>query len=117
MSYNLPQAEEIRQGIRASICSTCYKRPKGIPLGNVDEVLVCERTCSIFLHQHRLSLIAYHIDPNEEDYEKEISKLICSQCLLNPNHSKTCVNRESGSCPLSVYGVDVLKLIDKIVKS
>ena len=113
----MPQAEKIRQGIRASICPICYKRPKDVPPDKVDEALVCEPNCQIFLHQHRLSLIAYHISPNEEDYEKEISKLICSQCLLNPNHSKTCVNRESGSCPLSVYGVDVLKLIDKIVKS
>lgn len=117
MSIHLPQAEQIRQGIRASICSTCYRRPERTEHVNCEHPLVCEKACSIFLNQHRLSLIAYHIEPKNDDYENGISELICSQCKLRIDHSRPCENRKSGSCPLSIYGIDVLKLIDKIVHS
>ncbi len=117
MGIKLAQAEEIRQGIRAFVCIKCFRRPDGSENLLPEEPRICEKACSIFLNQHRLALIAYHIEPDEKDYEKAISSLVCSQCKLNFNHAEICINRESGTCPLSIYGIEVLKLIEKIVKS
>ena len=112
----LPTLDLLRRAVRHSICTRCEKRPVGSELFAPAISRACERECPIFANLPRLAKIAYDSGRDENlSVEKEMRELICMNCHACESAGDHCQQRITRECPLSVYALDVIALIEPIL--
>ena len=113
---HLPTIELMRRAVRYAICTRCAKRPHGLAPGPA-VARPCEPECTIFANLPKLARIA-HDDAGDwrAPIEKQMRELICVNCHACPSAGRDCEKSINRECPLSVYALDVIGIIEPILE-
>jgi hypothetical protein len=114
----LPTLDLLRRAVRYAICTRCEKRPVGSDLFSSAISRSCQRECMIFANLPRLAKIAYDSGRDETIcIEDAMREQICINCYAAASAGEHCGRRLSRDCPLSIYALDEVGLIEPILAS
>ena len=108
--------ELMGRAVRQVICARCFKRPHRSELFGPRDPRPCETECTIFANLAKLAKIA-HDDAGDRraPIEKQVEEQICINCHAHASVGAECERRASRECPLSVYMLDVLEPLERLL--
>lgn len=114
---NIERAEVVRRAVRARVCVQCPRRPLGSEKLGPTEARICESACTIFGNLCSLNGVAAHLagDPLAS-YDREIRECVCQRCVATPSSGDFCSEGLTRTCPLSLFGGEVLSVLDLLQK-
>jgi hypothetical protein len=105
--------------VRARICPKCEARPPGSERFNSTVPRPCEPACPLFVHLAQLGGLAAQTALSDEPapgrHERAIKEVICSACQLSPTSGEYCSEYMTRTCPLSIYGGEVIAALEDLV--
>lgn len=107
--------EVIRRALRARICPKCPQRPEGSDSLGPLEARSCEPACTIFGNIRPLRGMALQFAGDRlAGYEQAIRDCVCQHCQATPTAGDFCSERLTRTCPLSLFGREVLSIIETL---
>jgi len=115
---HLPTLDLLRRTVRSVVCTHCIKRPPGSESFSPAVERRCEPECTIFANIGKLAKIAYDAsaDPRAP-IERQMREMICLNCHAHPQAGPDCIRRLERECPLSVYLLDVIEPMERVLNS
>jgi len=114
---NLPTIELLRRAVRYVACSRCRRQPHtgGIYPPTVSRP--CETECTIFANLPKLAKIAHDsAGARCAPAEQQMREQICLNCHAHISSGRDCDLRSNRECPLSIYLLDVIEPVERILK-
>ncbi len=112
---HLPMIDVMKRAVRETVCTRCFMRPAGSEELPPDVPRGCEGECTIFANMAPLRKIAASMEDDQRGlFERAIQNMICAKCKLAVSGGDFCAAHLAETCPLSVYGSDVIRALDRV---
>src|SRR5689334_3958007 len=111
---HVAKIEVIDRGVRETVCIQCVHRPAGSETLPPNVARACEPDCTIFKNLPELIRVAVKMDRKAGAYEGGIKDFVCQSCDASPTAGDYCTDGMARSCPLSLYGGEVVALIERL---
>ena len=106
----------VRETLRYKICRNCVQRPAGSESLGPREARSCEPDCPIFRYMNELvGIAATARNQRPLPADQMISDHICDHCTISPTAGDYCTRRLTCSCPLTLYGLQVIDAIEPLL--
>ena len=108
--------ELLRRAVRFVACSRCHKpRHEGRSVAP-HVARPCEGECTIFGNLPKLAKIAHdNAGDRCAPIERQMQEQICLNCHARASVDNDCKRRATRDCPLSVYLLDVIEPIERVL--
>jgi hypothetical protein len=109
--------ELLRRAIRFIACTRCHNRTHDGRSFAPHVARPCEVECTIFANLPKLAKIAHdHVGDRCAPMERQMQEQICLNCHAHRSSSDDCDRRVNRECPLSIYLLDVIEPIERILE-
>jgi hypothetical protein len=108
----------LKRSVRSVICPHCIKRPQQSETFGPNVPRQCEPECTIFANLPKLAKIAHDAAGMQcPPIEHQMLEQICLNCHADPLAGPECMRRLERECPLSVYLLEVMEPLERVLES